>query len=77
MKKSAVVVAGAVLALGLGGPAFADTGAKAEAVATNSPGILSGNVTQVPISIPINICGNSINAAAALNPAFGNICINR
>ncbi|MFE6760732.1 chaplin [Streptomyces sp. NPDC057684] len=31
----------------------------------------------MPINIPINICGNSLNAAAMLNPAFGNTCINR
>ncbi|WP_030414038.1 chaplin [Streptomyces sp. NRRL S-1448] len=52
-------------------------GANAYGVAANSPGILSGNLIQVPINIPINVCGNTINAPGLLNPAFGNICINR
>lgn len=52
-------------------------GANAAGFAAGSPGILSGNNVQVPINIPINICGNSVNVAALLNPAFGNVCINR
>ncbi|AOP45735.1 chaplin [Streptomyces lydicus] len=52
-------------------------GANAAGFAAGSPGILSGNVVQVPINIPINVCGNSINVVALLNPAFGNVCINR
>ncbi|MEU0333248.1 chaplin [Streptomyces sp. NPDC006193] len=74
MKKSVAVVTGAVLALGLAGPAFADADAKG--VAVGSPGVLSGNVIQVPIHVPINVCGNSINVIAALNPAIGNVCVN-
>ncbi|MFD5394000.1 chaplin [Streptomyces sp. NPDC127097] len=53
------------------------SGANAAGFAAGSPGILSGNNVQVPINIPINICGNSLNAAALLNPAFGNVCLNR
>ncbi|MBL1092515.1 MULTISPECIES: chaplin [Streptomyces] len=52
-------------------------GANAYGVAANSPGILSGNLIQVPINIPINVCGNTINVPGLLNPAFGNICINK
>ncbi|POX64892.1 chaplin [Streptomyces sp. Ru62] len=74
MKKTAAVVTGAILALGLAGPAFADS--EANGAATHSPGVLSGNVVQVPIHIPINICGNTINIVALLNPAAGNTCIN-
>ncbi|WP_030806495.1 chaplin [Streptomyces sp. NRRL S-337] len=51
-------------------------GANAYGVAAHSPGILSGNNVQVPINIPINICGNSVNILALLNPAFGNKCAN-
>lgn len=51
-------------------------GANATGAAIGSPGVLSGNVIQIPINIPINICGNSINVFGALNPAFGNTCIN-
>ncbi|KUJ67240.1 hypothetical protein ACZ90_29595 [Streptomyces albus subsp. albus] len=53
------------------------SGASAKGVAIGSPGILSGNVVQVPINIPINICGNSIHVVGILNPAFGNVCINK
>ncbi|MET9392316.1 chaplin [Streptomyces sp. NPDC006624] len=74
MKKSTAVVAGAIMVLGTAGPAMADSGAKAAAV--GSPGVLSGNVIQVPVHIPINVCGNTQNAIAALNPAFGNVCAN-
>ncbi|MFD9432877.1 chaplin [Streptomyces sp. NPDC060002] len=74
MKKSAAVVAGLILALGGAAPAFAD--ADANGAAIGSPGVLSGNVVQVPIHIPINVCGNTINIIAALNPAAGNVCIN-
>ncbi|MGX1974602.1 chaplin [Streptomyces kronopolitis] len=52
-------------------------GANAAGFAAGSPGVLSGNNFQEPISIPINVCGNSLNAAALLNPAFGNACLNR
>ncbi|WP_435848072.1 chaplin [Streptomyces griseoluteus] len=74
MKKSAAVVAGAILALGGAAPAFADAGAQAAAI--GSPGLLSGNVLQAPIHIPINVCGNSLNGFGLLNPAFGNVCVN-
>ncbi|MFF5309491.1 chaplin [Streptomyces massasporeus] len=75
MKKSAAVAAGAIMALGMASPAIADSGAQGAAV--GSPGVLSGNVIQVPIHIPINLCGNTVNVIAALNPAFGNACLNR
>ncbi|MGW4565508.1 chaplin [Streptomyces sp. NPDC004561] len=42
--------------------------------ASNSPGVLSGNVIQVPIDIPVNVCGDSIDLIGLLNPAAGNIC---
>ncbi|MFF8730426.1 chaplin [Streptomyces sp. NPDC015171] len=74
MKKSAAVVAGAILALGVAAPAFADAGATG--TATNSPGVVSGNVIQVPVHIPANVCGNTVNVIALLNPAFGNVCAN-
>ncbi|MFD8974330.1 MULTISPECIES: chaplin [unclassified Streptomyces] len=74
-KKAAAVIAGIVMAMGVASPAFAD--ADAHGAAIGSPGVLSGNVVQVPVHIPINICGNSINVIAALNPAVGNVCINR
>ncbi|MEU4728886.1 MULTISPECIES: chaplin [unclassified Streptomyces] len=65
--------AGAVLA---GGAGMAAADAVAEGAAIGSPGVLSGNVVQVPIHIPINLCGNTVNIVGVLNPAFGNTCIN-
>ncbi|MFE5753694.1 chaplin [Streptomyces massasporeus] len=38
------------------------------------PGVLSGNVIQIPIDISANVCGNSINVIGLLNPVFGNEC---
>ncbi|TJZ55941.1 chaplin [Streptomyces piniterrae] len=53
-------------------------GASARGFAAGSPGVFSGNVVQVPINIPINVCGNSVDIFfGILNPTFGNICINR
>ncbi|WBO66238.1 chaplin [Streptomyces camelliae] len=74
MKKSAAVVAGAILVLGGAVPAFADSEAEGQAI--GSPGVISGNVVQVPIHIPINVCGNTVNVIALLNPTFGNVCVN-
>ncbi|WTI42773.1 chaplin [Streptomyces sp. NBC_00589] len=56
------------------GSAFADAGA--EGAALKSPGVLSGNVIQVPVHVPVNICGNTVNVVGVLNPAIGNACIN-
>ncbi|WSR73336.1 chaplin [Streptomyces sp. NBC_01180] len=64
-----------MMALGAAAPAMADAGA--EGAAVGSPGVLSGNVIQVPIHIPVNLCGNTVNVIALLNPAFGNTCVNK
>lgn len=72
--KVAAFTAGTLMAVGSAAPAFADAGAAGGA--KNSPGVLSGNAIQVPIHIPINLCGNTINAPGLLNPAFGNTCLN-
>lgn len=72
--KVAAVAAGTLMALGAAAPAMADSGA--EAAAVGSPGVLSGNIVQVPIHIPVNVCGNTVNVVGLLNPAFGNVCIN-
>ncbi|WP_405391766.1 MULTISPECIES: chaplin [unclassified Streptomyces] len=68
-----MAAAGGVLALG-GGYAHADAGASGGA--SNSPGVLSGNSIQVPIDIPVNVCGNSVNVGGLLNPTSGNDCGN-
>ncbi len=74
-KKAVVLAAGALMAAGAASPAMANS--DAAGTAAGSPGVLSGNQIQVPINIPINICGNTLNLVAALNPAFGNACVNR
>ncbi|MFJ2559829.1 MULTISPECIES: chaplin [unclassified Streptomyces] len=68
-----VAAAGGVLALG-GGYAQADAGAGGAAV--GSPGVLSGNNVQVPVHVPVNVCGNTVDVVGVLNPAFGNKCGN-
>ncbi|WP_329404929.1 chaplin [Streptomyces melanogenes] len=65
---AAVVVMGA-------GVSSADS--HADGKATHSPGVLSGNLIQVPVHVPVNVCGNTINVIGLLNPAFGNHCTNR
>ncbi|MFE6690494.1 chaplin [Streptomyces sp. NPDC057743] len=61
-------------ALGGSSVAFADSGAGGGAV--GSPGVISGNVIQIPLHVPINLCGNTIDIIGLLNPAFGNNCLN-
>ncbi|MFE4966323.1 chaplin [Streptomyces sp. NPDC056660] len=78
MRIRALAVTGAIAAtLALGTTAaYADNGADANGSAVYSPGVLSGNVVQVPINIPINVCGNTVNILALLNPAAANTCTN-
>ncbi|WLQ67474.1 MULTISPECIES: chaplin [Streptomyces] len=68
-----MAAAGGVLALG-GGYAHADAGAAG--AASGSPGVLSGNSIQVPVDVPVNVCGNSVDVGGLLNPASGNDCGN-
>jgi ChpA-C len=73
--KAAVLTAAAGAALaGTAGIANADAGAAGGAA--NSPGVISGNNVQVPIHIPVNICGNTVDIIALLNPTAGNVCEN-
>ncbi|MFD9904421.1 chaplin [Streptomyces sp. NPDC059063] len=73
--KAAVATLGAG-AVVLGGAAMAMADADASGKATNSPGVLSGNLVQVPVNVPVNVCGNTVNLVGILNPAFGNTCVN-
>ncbi|MFE2294620.1 chaplin [Streptomyces sp. NPDC059452] len=75
MTKVAAVMAGTgALVAGGAGLAVADSGAQAAAI--GSPGVASGNILQLPIHVPVNVCGNTINLVGVLNPAFGNTCVN-
>ncbi|MDN0195144.1 chaplin [Streptomyces sp. S.PNR 29] len=77
LKKVAAVtmVAGGLLAAGAGAASATD-GAHAGGQAVGSPGVLSGNLVQVPVDVPVNVSGNSVNVIGALNPAFGNTAVN-
>ncbi|MFI2213937.1 chaplin [Streptomyces sp. NPDC020141] len=75
------VLRSAVLALAAGAAvaggasaAWADAGAQGAAV--HSPGVLSGNLIQAPVHVPVNACGNSVSVIGLLNPSFGNTCVN-
>jgi hypothetical protein len=61
MLKKILAVAGAVATLSLVAPA-----AHADVTSGNG-GVLSGNQVHLPISIPINICGNAV---AVIGHAF-------
>lgn len=67
------MVTGGALALSAGA-AHADSGAQGAAV--GSPGVGSGNTVQLPVHVPVNVCGNTVNVVGLLNPAFGNRCAN-
>ncbi|MFG2114162.1 chaplin [Streptomyces sp. NPDC048718] len=71
-KAAAVIVGTGAVALSGAGLATADAGAAGAAV--NSPGVISGDVVEVPIDLGLNLCGDSINVIGLMNPAFGDIC---
>ncbi|WP_030019149.1 chaplin [Streptomyces monomycini] len=73
--KTAVAAAG-TCAIILGGASLATADSGAQGAALNSPGVISGNTVQVPVHVPVNACGNTINVIGLLNPAFGNTCVN-
>jgi hypothetical protein len=77
LKKAAAMtmVAGGLLAAGAG-VASATDGAHAGGQAVGSPGVLSGNLVQAPVDVPVNVSGNSVNVVGVLNPAFGNVATN-
>ncbi|WP_406369428.1 chaplin [Streptomyces sp. NBC_00647] len=56
-------------------PAHADSAA--DGTAAGSPGLISGNTVQLPVHVPVNVCGNTLNVAGLLNPAAGNRCAHR
>ncbi|MEU3727598.1 chaplin [Streptomyces sp. NPDC031705] len=70
---AATVLAAAGI-LGATGSAVADV--TAEGLAYGSPGVLSGNVIQVPLHAPISACGNSIGLIGLVGGTAGNTCVN-
>ncbi|MDQ0786082.1 chaplin [Streptomyces sp. B3I8] len=41
-----------------------------------SPGVGSGNHIQVPVDVPVNVCGNNVTVGGLGNPVTGNDCVN-
>ncbi|MCL6301060.1 chaplin [Streptomyces kronopolitis] len=76
VSKAAVLSAAAGIAVVSGAGVASAYGAGAAGVAQNSPGVVSGNLIQVPVDLPLNVCGNTINVVGLLNPAAGNTCVN-
>jgi LPXTG-motif cell wall-anchored protein len=65
---------GSVLASTAG---YSYASADAHGNAEGSPGVLSGNTIQVPVDIPVNVCGNTVNVIGLLNPVMGSHCVNK
>ncbi|WP_329199921.1 chaplin family protein [Streptomyces sp. NBC_01435] len=78
LKKAAAVtmIAGGIIAAGAGAASAAGHGAGAHGAAAHSPGVVSGNIVQVPVHVPVNVVGNTVNVIGLLNPAFGNFGLN-
>ncbi|GAA1952509.1 chaplin family protein [Catenulispora subtropica] len=51
-------------------------GALTEAATSGSTGLADGNIVQVPIEAPLNVCGDTLNVVGVDNPALGNLCVN-
>ncbi|MFD4523507.1 chaplin [Streptomyces sp. NPDC058470] len=69
-----IVAAAASGAMAVTMPAHADSAANG--TAAGSPGLISGNTIQLPVHVPVNVCGNTVNVVGLLNPAAGNSCAN-
>ncbi|MEU2621246.1 chaplin [Streptomyces sp. NPDC007157] len=73
-RNSVIAFAVASGAMAVAGPAWADSAA--DGSAAGSPGLVSGNDIQLPVNIPVNVCGNTVDVVGLLNPAMGNRCAN-
>ncbi|MEV7793326.1 chaplin [Streptomyces sp. NPDC087512] len=74
-------------ATGTGGSASEEAGASSGTAGTSgaevagggtqdSPGVLSGNGVRLPVEVPVNVSGNSVNVVGIGNPATGNESVN-
>jgi hypothetical protein len=73
-RNGVIAVAAASGALALSAPVYADSAA--DGTAAGSPGLISGNTVQLPVHVPVNVCGNTVNVVGVLNPAADNTCAN-
>ncbi|MEW2625418.1 chaplin [Streptomyces sp. NPDC048106] len=69
-----IALAAASGAIAVAGPVYADS--TADGAAVGSPGLISGNGIQLPVHVPVNVCGDTVNVVGILNPAVGNRCAN-
>ncbi|MFF4044668.1 chaplin family protein [Streptomyces sp. NPDC001816] len=69
-----IAVVAASGAMAVAGSAYADSTANGSTA--GSPGVISGNTIQLPVHVPVNVCGNTVNVVGLLNPAAGNSCAN-
>ncbi|MEU2156918.1 MULTISPECIES: chaplin [unclassified Streptomyces] len=73
---TSVMLAGTGAALVFGGAGVASADSGATGAAEGSPGVLSGNTAQVPVHVPVGVCGNTVSVVGLLNPASGVGCQN-
>ncbi|MEW2304644.1 chaplin [Streptomyces sp. NPDC006655] len=71
-RNGVIAVAAASGAMAVAVPAWADAGA--DGIAAGSPGVVSGNGIELPVHVPVNVCGDTVNVVGLLNPAAGNTC---
>ncbi|MFE0514086.1 chaplin [Streptomyces sp. NPDC058964] len=71
-RNGVIAVAAASGAMAVVVPAYADSAA--DGYTADSPGLISGNTVQLPVHVPVNVCGNTVNVVGLLDPAAGNAC---
>ncbi|MFE7857944.1 chaplin family protein [Streptomyces sp. NPDC057403] len=54
------------------GRSTASGGASATGEERHSPGVVSGNGVQLPLHVPVEVSGNTVDVAGVGNPVFGN-----
>ncbi|RBM17007.1 chaplin [Streptomyces sp. PT12] len=74
--KKATAVTLMVGGLAAAGAGVASAQANAAGTALESPGVVSGNLVEVPVHVPVNANGNSVNVIGVLNPVWGNVATN-
>src|SRR6266567_2909581 len=59
-----------------GGNCTNPSGSSANGTTSHSGGILSGNIIQAPVNVPVNACGNNVNGAVVSSTESGSACTN-
>jgi len=77
MFNKVVAVAAAAGGLVLAGAGLAAADSAAQGAAIHSPGVVSGNLIQAPVLVPVNACGDTVTVIGRLNPSLGNSCVNK